>query len=63
MKYSELKELSGKELQGKVTDLKEELFNLRMQKAIGQLENTMRLRQTRRDLARVLTSRRERELS
>ncbi|ADU52365.1 ribosomal protein L29 [Thermaerobacter marianensis DSM 12885] len=63
MKARELRELSDEELAKKLRDLKEELFNLRFQAATGQLDNPMRLRQVRRDIARVQTIQRERELA
>ena len=63
VKPDELRELSDADLERKLRDLKEELFNLRFQKVTGQLENPMRLRQVRRDLARVRTIQRERELA
>ncbi|MBT9258969.1 MAG: 50S ribosomal protein L29 [Clostridiales bacterium] len=62
MKAEELRELTDEELERKIRDLKAELFNLRFQKATGQLENPMRLRDVRRDIARALTVRRERQL-
>ncbi len=62
MKAKEIRELSQEELIQKEKDLREELFNLKFQHAIGQLENTMRIRQVKRDLARVKTILREREL-
>lgn len=55
MKISEFRTSSDDELQEKVRDLKKEAFNLRFQKASGQLENTARERQVRRDIARVKT--------
>ena len=55
MKISEFRANSDDELQDKVNDLKKEAFNLRFQKASGQLENTARERQVRRDIARVKT--------
>ncbi|MBC92073.1 MAG: 50S ribosomal protein L29 [Rhodospirillaceae bacterium] len=55
MKISEFRASSDDELQEKVGDLKKEAFNLRFQKASGQLENTARERQVRRDIARVKT--------
>jgi|TARA_B110000263_G_C15304202_1_gene509504 large subunit ribosomal protein L29 len=55
VKISEFRANSDDELQDKVTDLKKEAFNLRFQKASGQLENTARERQVRRDIARVKT--------
>ncbi|BAS29080.1 50S ribosomal protein L29 [Limnochorda pilosa] len=63
MKAEELRDLTGEELSRKVADLKEELFNLRFQMATGQLDNPMRLRAVRRDIARVRTVMRERELA
>ena len=63
MKASEIRELSDNELQEKAQELKEELFNLRFQMATGQLENTTRLKEVRRSIARVKTIMRERELA
>ena len=63
MKASELRELSIPELKEKLRELREELFNLRFQKSIHQLENPMRIRQVKRDIARVLTVIREKELN
>jgi large subunit ribosomal protein L29 len=51
----ELRDLSNDELQTKATDLKKELFNLRVQQAMGQIENPMRLRALRRDIAKTKT--------
>lgn len=59
MRARELRELSIDELSHKENDLKEELFNLRFQRATGQLENLMRLTQVKRDIARVKTVLRE----
>lgn len=61
MKYSEVLELSDDELGFKEKELRQELFNLRFRKATGQLDNTARIGLLKRDLARVLTSKRERE--
>jgi len=55
-----LRDLSTDELQAKLSDLHREHFNLRIQKALGELENPSRLRLVRRDIARVLTLLRER---
>ena len=55
MKKSEIKEMSAAELQNKVTELSQELFNLRFQKSISQLQDTARLGKVKRDRARVLT--------
>ncbi|HHT46930.1 MAG TPA: 50S ribosomal protein L29 [Firmicutes bacterium] len=63
MKGSEIRELSDKELQEKIRELKDELFNLRFQMATGQLENTMRLKEVRKSIARIKTVMRERELA
>ena len=63
MKASELRELTLEELQEKQRDLSQELFNLRLQKATGQLGNTAMIPKTKKDLARVITVIRELELS
>lgn len=55
MKIAELRELTDDELRQKLEDLKEELFNLRFQKAMNRLENAMRIRGVRRDVARIKT--------
>lgn len=60
MKVSEVRELSDRELNDKIAELKEELFNLRFQLATGQLENTMRIKDVRRSIARAKTIARER---
>lgn len=60
---AELRQLSGEELRNKVRELKEELFELRFQSATGQLENTARLREVRKDIARVYTVLQERNLN
>lgn len=62
MKAKEIRELTPKELNEKLDSLKTELFNLRFQLATGQLENPMRIRQVRKDIARIKTIIREREL-
>lgn len=62
MKPKDLRHLSDDEIQDKVNDLKEELFNLRFQLATGQLDNPMRIRQVKKDIARAKTILREREL-
>lgn len=62
MKASELRELSAQELQAKLKDLKAELFNLRFQHAINQLENPMRIKAVKKDIARVQTILRQNEL-
>ena len=55
MKAIEIRELTHEEIIRKEKDLVEELFNLKFQHAMGQLENTMRVCQVKRDLARVKT--------
>ncbi|RLB04813.1 MAG: 50S ribosomal protein L29 [Deltaproteobacteria bacterium] len=62
MKARELRELSIDELMQKEKDLKEELFNLRFQHSLGQLTNTARISQVKREIARIKTILREREL-
>ncbi|UCE56593.1 MAG: 50S ribosomal protein L29, partial [Desulfobacterales bacterium] len=59
MKASEIRELSREEMQRKVDDLREELFNLNFQHETGQLENSQKLKQTKRDVARIKTIMRE----
>ncbi|CAN5736919.1 50S ribosomal protein L29 [soil metagenome] len=58
----ELRELTEDELTDRLRESKEELFNLRFQMATGQLDNNLRLRTVRREIARVYTVLREREL-
>jgi len=55
MKAQDVRAKTDDELKGQVDELKKEQFNLRFQRASGQLENTARVRQVRRDLARVKT--------
>jgi large subunit ribosomal protein L29 len=55
MKTSELREKTVKELNDQLLSLKEEQFNLRMQKSMGQLENTSRIGEVRKSIARVKT--------
>jgi large subunit ribosomal protein L29 len=59
---AELRELSDTDLVDRLKESKEELFNLRVQMATGQLDNNRRLRTVRREIARVYTVMREREL-
>jgi len=66
VKREELKQLwnmSSPELETQLSELKEELFNLRFQMAAGQLENPMRIREIRKNIARVKTRIRQRELN
>ena len=53
MKAGEIRDLNLEEMHQKVSDLKEELFNLRFQHEIGQLENPQRMKETKRDIARL----------
>jgi large subunit ribosomal protein L29 len=55
MKPSEMREITAEELRHKEQDLRKELFNLRFQQATGEIENPMRIRAIRREIARVLT--------
>jgi len=59
MKANKIRELSENEILKKLTDLKEGLFNLRFQHETGQLENPAILSQTKRDIARIKTIKRE----
>ena len=59
---AELRAVSAEDLAAKLAESKEELFNLRFQNATGQLDNTARLRAVRKDIARIYTVMREREL-
>ena len=62
VKAAELRELSEQELIARLREAKAELFNLRVQGATGQLDNNRRLQVVRRDIARIYTIMREREL-
>ena len=62
MKTKEIRALSADELLAKEKQYKEELFNLRFQQATGQLENTARLSQVRKNIARIKTILSEKEL-
>jgi len=63
MKANEIRELTTAEIEQNIKSLKEELFNLRFQLATGQLENTARLSEVRKSIARMKTVIRHRELS
>lgn len=63
MKASEIREMSVDELNEKLTSLKEELFNLRFQLAVNQLENTARLKAVKKDIARIKTTLRAAEIA
>jgi len=61
MKARQLRDLTNDELERKLTETRHELFNLRFQSATGALENPARLRLAKREIARLLTIRHERE--
>jgi len=63
MKASELADLDADELAAKLAEAKEELFNLRFQNVTGQLDNPHKLREVRKDIARIFTAIRQRELA
>ncbi|NPD31208.1 50S ribosomal protein L29 [Eggerthellaceae bacterium zg-1084] len=62
MKAAEIRELSSEQLQAKLQETRAELFNLRFQMATSQLDNTARLGQVKKDIARIQTEMRAREL-
>jgi len=55
MKISELKELTADELKAKEAELREQMFKLRFQKSVGQLENPLKIKNIRKDIARIQT--------
>jgi large subunit ribosomal protein L29 len=63
LKARQLRDLSSEELERRLHETRQELFNLRFQAATGSLENTARLRLAKREIARILTIRQEREAS
>lgn len=63
MKPAEIRELSAEDLMAKLKEAREELFNLRFQMATSQLDNTARVKLVRRDIARVQTEIRAREIA
>ena len=63
MKAAELRKMKDTDLSNKLAELKAELFNLRFQHAINQLDNPLRIKDVKRDIARVLTEIRAREMS
>ena len=63
MKANEIRELSGDDLNNKLKEARAELFNLRFQMATSQLDNTARVKQVKKDIARILTEIRARELT
>ncbi len=62
MKASEVRKMSQSELESKLTELKKDLFQLRLQHATNQLDNPVRIAQVKRDIARVKTVIRQHEL-
>ena len=62
MKASELRKMSASELDAKLSELKDELFKLRFQQAINQLDNPMRINAVKKDIARIKTIQRDVEL-
>jgi large subunit ribosomal protein L29 len=63
MKAAKVREMGQEELKTKERELQEQLFKLRVQQSIGQLENAIKLRQTRREIARVKTVLREKQVT
>ena len=63
MKPSKVREMGTEQLETKQRELQEQLFRLRVQQSIGQLESGIKLRQTRREIARVKTVLREKQVS
>jgi large subunit ribosomal protein L29 len=63
MNSDQVREMSEDELRGKEKELQEQLFKLRFQKSIGQLDNALKLRETRRDIARVKTVLKEKQVA
>jgi len=62
MKVAELRDIETTELEAKIEEFKKEMFSLRMQQATGTLENTARIREVRKSIAKIKTVIREREL-
>ena len=63
MKPEQIREMSVEDLRGKERELQEQLFKLRFQKSIGQLDNALKLRETRRDIARLKTILKEKQVA
>jgi large subunit ribosomal protein L29 len=63
MKPSQVREMGPEELKTKERELSEQLFRLRVQQSLGQLDNAIKLREIRRDIARVKTVLREKQVS
>lgn len=62
MKASEIRKMSSEEMEKKLSELKDELFNLHFQQAINQLDNPMRIRAVKKDIARIKTVQRDVQL-
>ncbi|MCF7875529.1 50S ribosomal protein L29 [Candidatus Bipolaricaulota bacterium] len=62
MRPDEMRDMTPEELEEKVAELKEKLFNLRFQKATGELDNTAEIKKSKKDIARAKTIQREREM-
>ena len=63
MKANEIRDMNSEEQKEKLASLKEELFNLRFQHATGQLDNPMKIKEVKKDIARIKTIQREAELA
>ena len=63
MKINEIREMSAEDLDKKLAELKEELFNLRFQMATGQCENPMKIREIKKSIARIKTIQRQNEIN
>jgi large subunit ribosomal protein L29 len=63
MKAETIREMSADDLKAKAKELQEQLFRLRFQKSLGQLDNALKLKETRRDIARVLTVLKEKQVA
>ena len=63
MKINEIREMSAEDLDKKLAELKEELFNLRFQMATGQCENPMKIREVKKSIARIKTIQRQTEIN
>ena len=63
MKAAEIRELSAEDLAAKLKEARAELFNLRFQMATSQLDNTSRVKEVKKDIARIQTEMRAREIS
>ena len=63
MRAEKIREMSADDLKTKARELQEQLFRLRFQKSLGQLDNALKLRETRRDIARVLTVLKEKQVA